>query len=97
MRFAAIARLIGVTKSRIERRFFLDVGKKIDQWTRELNSIREFLGAVQDVNFITRDALRGRFKLLIHAAEECRDALSDQPAEDVVEASPRPRRNVLAS
>jgi len=77
--------------------FFLDVGKKIDQWTRELNSIREFLGAVQDVNFITRDALRGRFKLLIHAAEECRDALSDQPAEDVVEASPRPRRNVLAS
>jgi hypothetical protein len=74
--------------------FFYDIQKKIDQWARELDGIREFLASAEDVNLVTRKATRSSFELLIRAAEQCRDTLPSARAskEDVVER----RRGVLA-
>jgi hypothetical protein len=78
--------------------FFYDIQKKVDQWARELDSIRDFLANAEDVNLVTRKATRSSFELLIHAAEQCRDTLPSSRAakDDVVESTPHRRRGVLA-
>jgi len=76
--------------------FFYDIQRKVDQWARELEGIREFLANTDDVNLVTRKATRSSFDLLIHAAEQCREAIPVQRASDEdVEVTPR-RRRVLA-
>jgi hypothetical protein len=78
--------------------FFYDIQKKVDQWARELDGIRDFLANAEDVNLVTRKATRNSFELLIHAAEQCRDTLPSSRAakDDVVESTPHRRRGVLA-
>jgi hypothetical protein len=76
--------------------FFYDIQKKVDQWARELDGIRDFLANTDDVNLVTRKATRSSFELLIHAAERCRDTLpGSRTVDDTIEQKSR-RRGVLA-
>jgi hypothetical protein len=78
--------------------FFYDIQRKVDQWARELEGIREFLANTEDVNLVTRKATRSSFDLLIHAAEQCRDSIPvPRATDDDIEATPRRRQRVLAS
>jgi hypothetical protein len=62
--------------STLDRRVFLaDVATKVEQWTRELEGIREFLEVTDDVDRIRRWATRQALERLVDAASACRDAL----------------------
>ena len=66
----------------LDRRIFLaDVATKVEQWTRELNGIREFLEFSDDVDRIRRWATRQALDRLVDAATACRDALPSSSAE----------------
>lgn len=77
--------------------FFYDIQRKVDQWARELEGIREFLANTDDVNLVTRKATRSSFDLLIHAAEQCRDAIPVPRTDSQDVETPRRRAKVLAS
>jgi hypothetical protein len=77
--------------------FFYGVQKRVEQWTQELNDIREFLAQTDDVNAITRWSTRNALEELIRAAKACSDVLpasyvEEQADEVVTAASTRQRR-----
>ena len=68
--------------STLDRRIFLaDIAHKIDQWTRELDGIRDFLDWSGDVDQQRRWATRQAIERLIVAATACRDVLPDSYVE----------------
>jgi len=85
----------------LDRRVFLaDVATKVEQWTRELNGIREFLEFSDDVDRIRRWSTRQALDRLVTAATECRDALPSSYEEQTGTEAPstgRQRRKLAAS
>lgn len=80
--------------------FFYGVQKRVEQWTQELDGIRDFLTQADDVNAITRWSTAKSLEGLIRAAKACRDMLPasyvEEQAEEVVAATPR-RKKLAAS
>lgn len=76
----------------LDRRIFLaDVATKVEQWTRELNGIREFLEFSDDVDRIRRWATRQALDRLVDAATSCRDALPSSYEEQAEAPAPASR------
>jgi len=60
------------------RNLLASIATRVDQWTRELNGIRDILEASDDVDFGRRWATRQALERLVKAAIACRDTLPSE-------------------
>ena len=70
--------------STLDRRMFLaDIARKVDDWTRELDGIHDFLEWSGDVDQLQRWSTRQALERLTAAAIRCRDVLPESYVEKV--------------
>ena len=81
---AVVSPTIEPRDSTLDRRIFLaDIARKVDDWTRELDGIHDFLEWSGDVDQLQRWSTRQALERLTAAAIRCRDVLPESYVEKV--------------